>query len=146
MPEQEMNDMFTKSICRLPTCFRFRKYLIDFSQAHINIKANLIENIENINNEVNEIKNGSRNDVFNFTEEDISKLSVSIPKFYSDKLMDAVVMPEISRKDLRKAKRGIYKDNKDKLYANKDIPVDNEKFPIFNLLTKVQKSLNILNE
>lgn len=60
--------------------------------------------------------------------------------------MDAVVMPEISRKDLRKAKRGTQKDNKDKTYANKDIPIDNEKFPIFYLLTKVQKSLNILNE
>lgn len=80
--------------------------MIDFSQAHTNIKANLIENIENINKEVNEIKNGSRNDVFNFTEEDISKLSVSNPKFYTNQLMDAVVMPEISRKDLRKAKRG----------------------------------------
>lgn len=32
--------------------------------------------------------------------------------------------------------------------ANKDNtePFDNEKFPIFNLLTKVQKSLTLLND
>lgn len=81
MPEQEMNDMFVKSIERLPTCFRFRKQLIDFSEAHIHIKANLIANIDNINKEIHEIKNGTRNDVFNFSEEDIAKLVVSIPKF-----------------------------------------------------------------
>lgn len=61
--------------------------------------------------------------------------------------MDAIVMPEISRKDLRKAKRGTYKESKDLNYTNNEnTPVDNEKFPIFNLLTKVQKKLTLLND
>jgi hypothetical protein len=106
MSENEMNEMFLKSIDRLPTCFRFRKYMIDFSIAHQNIKDNMITNLANINNEINEIKNGSRSDVFNFSPEEVEKLNVSNPKFYLDKNMDAIVMPEISRKDLRKAKRG----------------------------------------
>lgn len=81
MSEDEMNEMFIKSIDRLPTCFRFRKQIIDFSNAHKSIKENLILNIQNINIEINEIKKGTRNDVFNFSSEEIERLAVSNPKF-----------------------------------------------------------------
>jgi len=106
MTNEQMTEMFIKSIERLPTCFRFRKYLIDFNDAHSRIKENLILNIENINKEIQEIKSGKRTEVFNFTSEEIDRLSISIPKFYNNQVMDALVISEISRKDLRKAKRG----------------------------------------